>query len=80
VQPVALRFADASSGHTSFAPRYIGDDSLASSLWRTLCAPPLTAFVRFGQAQDPHGRDRRLWAQTLHDDVLALRLQTYKES
>ena len=73
VQPAALRFVDKATGQPSYAPRYIDDDTLLSSLWRTLSAPPLQAIVRFGAPQDPHGRDRRHWAQSLHADVLALR-------
>jgi 1-acyl-sn-glycerol-3-phosphate acyltransferase len=73
VQPAALRFADAASGETSQAPRYVGDDSLLSSVWQTLKAPPLAAIVRFGEPQSPQGRERRAWAQTLHADVQALR-------
>ncbi|RYF72369.1 MAG: 1-acyl-sn-glycerol-3-phosphate acyltransferase, partial [Comamonadaceae bacterium] len=59
VLPAALRFVDAATGQTSFAPRYIDEDSLFSSLWRTLRAPPLLAIVRFGEPQDSHARDRR---------------------
>lgn len=73
VQPVALRFVDAATGQTSLAPRYVGDDTLLDSLWRTLRAPPLLVIVHFGQPQDSHGRDRREWAQALHAEVLALR-------
>ncbi len=74
VQPAALRFTDAASGEISFAPRYIDDDSLAASLWRTLCAPPLVAIVRFGAPQTCDGRDRRAWALALHGEVHALML------
>jgi len=73
VQPAALRFADAATGETSFAPRYVGDDNLLSSLWSTLSAPPLLAIVRFGEAQLSMGRDRRAWANSLHADIQALR-------
>ncbi|MBO9514885.1 MAG: 1-acyl-sn-glycerol-3-phosphate acyltransferase [Variovorax sp.] len=73
VQPAALRFADASTGETSDAPRYVGKDTLLSSLWRTLNAPPLLAVVRFGEPQTSHARDRRAWAKSLHADVEALR-------
>lgn len=72
VLPVALRFADAASFETSFAPRYIDDDSLAMSVWRTLRAPPLVAIVRFGEAQASSGRERRAWAQALHAQVREL--------
>ncbi|SCK38830.1 1-acyl-sn-glycerol-3-phosphate acyltransferase [Variovorax sp. HW608] len=73
VQPAALRFADAESGETSYAPRYIGEDNLLSSVWNTLKAPPLLAIVRFGEPQSSHGRERRAWAKSLHDDVQELR-------
>ncbi|MDM0114959.1 lysophospholipid acyltransferase family protein [Variovorax sp. J22R133] len=76
VLPAALRFAESATGQTSFAPSYIGDESLLDSVWRTLCAPPLTAFVRFGEPQDPQGRDRRVWAQSLHADIDRLRSLT----
>ena len=75
VLPVALRFVDAASGQTSFAPRYVDEDSLFSSLWRTLRAPPLLAIVRFGEPQDSHARERREWAQSLHAEVISLRDQ-----
>ena len=77
VLPAALRFADAATGETSQAPRYIDDDNLVVSLWNTLRAPPLLAIVRFGEPQDPHGRDRRAWAQSLHEDVQQLRRETH---
>ncbi|MDM0105169.1 lysophospholipid acyltransferase family protein [Variovorax sp. J22R24] len=73
VQPAALRFADAATGETSHAPRYIGDDNLLASVWNTVKAPPLLAIVRFGEPQSSQGRDRRTWAKSLHADVQALR-------
>jgi len=76
VLPMALRFADAATGESSQAPRYIIEDNLVSSLWNTLKAPPLLAIVRFGEPQSPDGRDRREWAQSLHEDVQALRRET----
>ena len=76
VQPAALRFAESRSGQTSFAPSYIGDETLFGSIWRTLSAPPLTAFVRFGEPQDSRSRERRAWALALHAEVDALRTRT----
>lgn len=73
VQPAALRFADAQTGETSYAPRYIDDDSLLASVWNTLKAPPLLAIVRFGEPQSSAERDRRAWAKSLHADVQDLR-------
>ena len=79
VQPAALRFAQSGSFETSFAPSYVGDDSLVDSVWRTLNAPPLTAFLRFGDPQDSRGRERRAWAMALHTEVDALRAHTYPD-
>ena len=73
VQPVGLRFADRASGATSFAPSYIGDETLVGSIWRTLCAPPIEAVVQYGPAELPAGRDRRAWAEHLHTTVDQLR-------
>ena len=73
VQPVGLRFADKATGATSFAPSYIGDETLVGSIWRTLCAPPIEAVVQYGPAELPAGRDRRAWAEHLHTTVDQLR-------
>jgi 1-acyl-sn-glycerol-3-phosphate acyltransferase len=73
VQPVALKFVDAASGETSFAPSYVDDETLVGSIWRTLTAPPLKAVVTFGEAQAPQGQTRRVWAQTLREDIERLR-------
>jgi len=72
IQPVALRYADAASGRTSFAPRYLGPDSLIVSMWRVLMARPLVAHVHFGALQTLQDRSRRTWATALHDEVRAL--------
>ena len=73
VQPMSLKFVDAHTGETSFAPCYIGDDTLIGSIWRTLTAPPILAVVHFGQPQLANGRDRRTWANELRQDILRLR-------
>jgi len=69
VQPVALRFVDASTGQTSFAPRYIDDDSIFVSIWETLNVGQLRAEVIFGEPQHCSGRDRRAWAADLQMEV-----------
>ena len=79
VQPAALRFAQSSDDETSFAPSYIDDDTLLDSVWRTLSAPPLTAYLRFGEAQDSRGRERRAWSMALHTEVDALRAHAYAD-
>ena len=73
VQPVALQFVDAASGQISFAPCYVGDDTLWQSLWRTLCADNVQAVVRFGTPERSQGRDRRAWAADLRETITGLR-------
>lgn len=73
VQPMSLKFIDADSGEPSFAPCYIGDDTLLGSIWRTLKAPKIIAVVHFGELQQDQGRDRRAWAHDLRQDVVRLR-------
>ena len=73
VQPVGLRFADKATGATSFAPSYIGDETLVGSIWRTLSAPPIEAVVHYGPPELAGDRDRRTWTQHLHDTVDQLR-------
>lgn len=73
VQPMSLKFIDAQTGETSFAPCYIDDDTLIGSVWRTLKAGRIEAVVHFGEPQAAQGRDRRVWAQDLRQDILRLR-------
>jgi 1-acyl-sn-glycerol-3-phosphate acyltransferase len=72
IQPIALQFFDAMTQEVSLAPCYRDDDTLISSLWRTLCAPPLLAQVRYGDKQYAEGRNRREWAQDLQATVINL--------
>jgi len=76
VMPAALRFADRATDATSMAAAYIGDDTLVGSLWRMLTAPPLRAYVCFGEPQAAQGRERRAWAKGLRAEVDALRART----
>ena len=71
VQPVALRFEDAASGERSFAASYIDDDTLFTSVWRLMCAQPLSVVVSFGRLQVAGQRDRREWAADLHVNIVA---------
>lgn len=73
IQPVALTFKDETTGMQSFAPCYIGDDTLLASLWRTLCTQGLVAVVRFGAPQSAQGRDRRAWASDLRVTIQDMR-------
>jgi 1-acyl-sn-glycerol-3-phosphate acyltransferase len=73
VQPMSIQFVDDRTGEPSFAPCYIGDDTLLGSIWRTLTAPRITAVVHFGELQLAQGRDRRAWAHDLRKEVVRLR-------
>jgi 1-acyl-sn-glycerol-3-phosphate acyltransferase len=73
VQPMSLKFTDAQTGEPSFAPCYIGDDTLIGSMWRTLKARRIEAVVHFGEPQAAMGRDRRQWASQLREDIARLR-------
>jgi 1-acyl-sn-glycerol-3-phosphate acyltransferase len=73
VLPVGLRFADAATGAASYAPSYVGDETLVGSIWRTLCAPPIDAHVHYGQPELAGERDRRAWALHLQQVVEELR-------
>lgn len=72
IQAVALHFADARGG-TSFAPCYVGDDTLLQSVWRTACSTGVGAVVQFATPEYADGRDRRRWAEDLRSTVVALR-------
>ena len=73
VQPVGLAYVDLASGAPSDGPLYLDEDTLLSSVWRTLAGPPFVANVRFGEPEQADGRDRRLWAYDLRGAVDALR-------
>lgn len=73
VQPVGLRFIDPASGADSQAPIYVGNTTLLTSVWRTLCAQSLVARVTFGTPETAAGRDRRRWAADLQAEVDRLR-------
>jgi 1-acyl-sn-glycerol-3-phosphate acyltransferase len=72
IQPIALQFIAAHTHAIRLAPCYRDDDTLVSSLWRTLCAPPLLAQVRYGDKHHAEGRSRREWAQDLQATVANL--------
>lgn len=76
VQPLALRFADG-HGATSFAPSFVGNETLVGSVWRTLAARSLVAQLRYGAPQHHAGRDRRAWAADLQAEVARLHGQLH---
>ncbi|NQW94896.1 MAG: 1-acyl-sn-glycerol-3-phosphate acyltransferase [Polaromonas sp.] len=72
IQPVALQFIDTTTGQRSTAPCYVGDDTLAESVWRTLTAVNIAVVINFGEPQFPAGRDRRTLALALQQAVADL--------
>lgn len=73
VVAMAVRYVHADDGSDSPAPRFVGDDTLVGSLWRTLRSRPLVAVLRFGAPQACGGRDRRAWAGDLRQVVQTLK-------
>lgn len=73
VLPVALRFIDGRTGQTSFAPSFVGQETLVGSVWRTLSSNSLVAEVNYGEVQHAEGRGRREWAADLQQVVNRLR-------
>jgi 1-acyl-sn-glycerol-3-phosphate acyltransferase len=69
VQPVAIRFTDTATGEQSFAPCFVGEDTLFQSVWRTLNAKSITVTLQFGAAQTTELRDRRTWANDLRTSI-----------
>lgn len=76
VQPVAIEFFDSATGQRSLAPCYVGEDTLASSVWRTLKASGIHVKISFGEVQTADGRDRRAWAKDLRSQIENLRTPT----
>jgi 1-acyl-sn-glycerol-3-phosphate acyltransferase len=69
IQPVAIRYTDTASGQQSFAPCFVGDDTLFRSVWRTLNANSVTVSLQFGKPQMTNARDRRTWAHDLRASI-----------
>ena len=70
VQPVALRFSDATH-RTSRAVEFVGDTTLPQSLWRVVCADRLTVHVVLLAPQESAHRERRALADALREAIAA---------
>jgi 1-acyl-sn-glycerol-3-phosphate acyltransferase len=73
VQPLALSFIDATTGQTSQAASFVGDETLLGSLWNTLKSCNLAAVATYGVPQWAKGRDRRTWAADLSTEIASLK-------
>jgi 1-acyl-sn-glycerol-3-phosphate acyltransferase len=70
VQPVAMRFSEASNA-VSEAVEFIGATTLLQSLWRTSCGDEVRVRLNFLAPRDSGGADRRSLAEQLRGDVAA---------
>lgn len=70
VQPLALRYSDCESA-VSPAAAYIGDTSLAQSLWMLACADGMVVHVAVQPPSAIEHADRRRLAQRLQDEIAA---------
>lgn len=68
VQPVALRYADI-HGPISSAVEFLGDTTLAQSLWRIACGQGLSVKVQVLPARATAHADRRALAERLRLDI-----------
>lgn len=70
VQPVALRYADASHA-VSEAVMFVGDTNLVQSLWWVACGEQVTVRVQMLPAQGVRHADRRRLADLLGEQIAA---------
>jgi 1-acyl-sn-glycerol-3-phosphate acyltransferase len=70
VQPLALRFSDATS-HVSLAVTFLDDTTLAGSLWKIACGDGLAVCVRLLSPRFAPHPDRRTLAARLRADIAA---------
>jgi 1-acyl-sn-glycerol-3-phosphate acyltransferase len=68
VQPVALRYADAHGEH-SVAAQFIGDTTLAQSLWMLACGEQIRLHLRVLPAQGSRHADRRALTALLRGQI-----------
>ena len=73
VQPVALQYLDPDSDQISQVMSYVGDESLLTSLWRTLKSKGITAVFTYGEPQLSNGRSRRMWSDDLRVEIQRLK-------
>lgn len=72
VQPLVLRYRDAHGAPSAAAP-YVGDTSLAESVWTVVMGEGLEAQVRIEPAQGTRHADRRALSEHLRE-IIAARL------
>lgn len=73
VQPVAMKFLEVHSGEISYAPSFVGDETLWVSIWRTLKTTGIVAVVNYGEIQSTSDRDRRGITDVVRNEIERLR-------
>jgi 1-acyl-sn-glycerol-3-phosphate acyltransferase len=68
VQAVALRFSDAAAS-VSAAVEFVGDTTLAQSLWRVACGEKLVAHIALLPSRASASYERRALAEALRADI-----------
>ena len=69
-QPLAIRFSDRHE-HVSPSAEFLGETTLAESLWRLACGDGLGVHVTLLPPRATAHADRRALAQALRDDIAA---------
>jgi 1-acyl-sn-glycerol-3-phosphate acyltransferase len=70
IQPVALRFSDASEA-VSRAAAYVGDTHLLRSVWQVVCASDMRVTLQWMSAIESRHGDRRALAGVLREQIAA---------
>lgn len=70
VQPVALRYSDATHA-VSGAMEFVGETTLLQSLWRTACGDRVVARLQFLPARSTANVERRRLGNLLRADIVA---------
>lgn len=70
VQPLALRYIDATTGQLCLKAAFVGEIGFLESLHHVMATPRMTACVQIGKALSPQGHSRRTLAHLSHRSVL----------
>ena len=68
VQPIAIRYRDATGAHST-VPAYVGDESFARSFWRVCSTRRLVVDVHAAPALAAHGTNRRELARAAEEAI-----------
>jgi 1-acyl-sn-glycerol-3-phosphate acyltransferase len=79
VQPVALRFADAARPFSE-AAQFLGETTLADSLWKLACGDGIMVSVTVLDAQATRHADRRSLAQAMQLQILETLVRAVRSS